>query len=85
MDINFKGQRALVTGAGKGKIFFFAFRKITKSYHERIARAPQHFEPSKFVCSTKLESVNKKINKDLHLIICIVASSPLVCGKGAFC
>lgn len=78
MDINFKGQRALVTGAGKGKIFFFAFRKITKSYQERIARAPQHFEPSKFVCSTKLES-------DLHLIICIVASSPLVCGKGAFC
>ena len=75
MDINFKGQRALVTGAGKGKIFFFAFRKVTKLYRERIARAPQYFEPT-FVSSTKLES-------DLHLTICIVISSPLECGKVA--
>ena len=40
MDINFKGQRALVTGAGKGKIFFFMYWKITELYRERMARAP---------------------------------------------
>ena len=74
MDINFKGQRALVTGAGKGKIFFFMYWKITELYRERMARAPQFYK-----CSTSRE-LKTKFKSDLLLIIFIVFS-PLEAEK----